>query len=48
MKEPPTNQPTYATDINIVKEIKGDVKNPIWGSDFFCILLWSTDWNFQL
>ena len=27
MKEPPTNQPTYATDINIVKEIKGDAKN---------------------
>ena len=23
----PTNQPTYATDINIVKEIKGDAKN---------------------
>ena len=23
----PTNQPTYATHINIIKEIKGDVKN---------------------
>ena len=22
-----SNQPTYATDINIIKEIKGDVKN---------------------
>ena len=34
---------TFATDINIIKEIKGDVKkivgsNPIWGSDFFCVL----------
>ena len=24
MKEPPTNQPTYPTDINIIKEIKGE------------------------
>ena len=26
-----SNQPTYTTDINIIKEIKGDVKNQPWG-----------------
>ena len=27
-----SNQPTYATDINIIKEIKGDVKNQVKSS----------------
>ena len=35
MKKPPTNQPTYATDISIIKELKGDVKNLPYISLYF-------------
>ena len=39
MKEPPTNQPMPLSIRSRTRRVVG--LNPIWGSDFFCVLLWS-------
>ena len=38
MKEPPTNQPMPLSIWSRTRRVVGS--NPIWGSDFFCVLLW--------